>query len=117
MECPTDLLQVLFWDDQATIKKAAETHKASAQMFPEWAVMADAIAQIQIWTALELEGLAANLQHMNAFPNVVEALRKEFDIPATWELKANMNFGGYNQPHPSRPDKLPVEETLGVRRG
>jgi predicted oxidoreductase (fatty acid repression mutant protein) len=72
------------------------------------------MAQVQIWTALELEGLGANLQHMGLFPPVEEAIKKEFNIPTEWSLKANMNFGGMGQEHPARPDKLPVDDTVKV---
>lgn len=75
------------------------------------------MAQVQVWTALELEGLGANLQHMAAFPGAEDAIRKEWNIPADWSLKANMNFGGLAQPYPARPEKLPIEETLTVYYG
>lgn len=68
----------------------------------------------QIWTALELEGLGANLQHMNAIPPVEDAIKKEWNIPADWSLKAHLNFGGYAQEHPARPDKIAVDETVAV---
>lgn len=68
----------------------------------------------QVWTALELEGLGANLQHMNAIPPVEDAIKKEWNIPADWSLKAHLNFGGYAQEHPARPDKTAVDETVTV---
>jgi predicted oxidoreductase (fatty acid repression mutant protein) len=96
------------------VKKSGETHKAAAHMFPQWSEHADAMAQVQIWTALELEGFGANLQHMSIFPPVEEAIRKEWNVPAEWSLKANMNFGGLAQERPARPDKLPLEQTVLV---
>jgi predicted oxidoreductase (fatty acid repression mutant protein) len=72
------------------------------------------MAQVQIWTALELEGFGANLQHMAIFPQAEEAIRKEWNVPAEWSLKANMNIGGMAQDLPARPDKLPLEETVKV---
>jgi uncharacterized protein len=83
-------------------------------MFPQFSEHSDAMAQIQIWTALELEGFGANLQHMAAFPTAEEAIRKEWNIPAEWSLKANMNFGGLAQDLPAKPEKLPIDETLKV---
>ncbi|KAF2665276.1 Nitroreductase [Microthyrium microscopicum] len=105
---------VLFWEDNTVVKKSGETHQASAHMFPQWSEHADAMAQIQIWTALELEGLGANLQHMSAIPPVEEAIRKEWNISADWSLKANMNFGAPTGDHPARPDKIPVDQTVTV---
>lgn len=86
----------------------------AAQFFPQFSEHSDAMAQVQIWTALELEGFGANLQHMGGFPAVQEAIQKEWNIPAEWSLKANMNFGGMAQDHPARPDKLPLEQTVKV---
>lgn len=86
-------------------------------MFPQWSEHSDAMAQVQIWTALELEGLGANLQHMAIFPQAEEAIKKEWNIPADWSLKANMNFGGLAQDFPARPDKMPVDETVTVHKG
>ena len=51
------------------------------------------IHQFIAWTALELEGLGANLQHYNFMPDFVEAVRKEWDIPDTWTLHAQLVFG------------------------
>jgi len=105
---------ILFWEDNDVVKQSGETHKASAHMFPQWSEHSDAMAQVQIWTALELEGFGANLQHMAAIPPVEAAYRKEWNIPESWSLKANMNIGGMAQPHPAKPDKLPVSETVLV---
>lgn len=48
--------------------------------------------QYAVWTALEAEGLGANLQHYN--PLVDERVAKTWDIPADWKLAAMMPFGG-----------------------
>lgn len=98
------------------MKAAQEKHQSAAHMFPEFGSQSDGMAQIQVWTALELEGLGVNAQHMGAIPPVEEALKKEFDIPADWSLRANLNFGGYAQDHPEMPAKMPLEETLSVRK-
>lgn len=105
---------VLFWEDGATIKKSQESHPSAAHVFPQFSEHSDAIAQVQVWTALELEGFGANLQHLQAFPPVEEAIKKAWNIPAEYSLKANLNFGGLSAPFPTRPDKLPVEETVKV---
>jgi uncharacterized protein len=83
-------------------------------MFPQFSEHSDAMAQVQIWTALELEGLGANLQHMAAFPTAEEAIRKEWNLPETYSLKANMNFGGIIGERPAKPEKLPLDETIKV---
>ncbi|CAF9906638.1 MAG: hypothetical protein GOMPHAMPRED_004823 [Gomphillus americanus] len=105
---------ITFWTDEDTIKESAKTHQSVAQMFHPWAEHATGMLQLQIWTAIELEGLGANLQHMDAFPPVEAALKKEFGIPESWSMRANMNIGGETAPHPPVPEKKPFEETLKV---
>ncbi len=65
-------------------------------------------------TAVELEGLGANLQHMNMFPPAEAELKKVFGIPEAWKLKANLNIGGEVAPHPANPEKKPFSETIKV---
>ncbi|KAK6206095.1 hypothetical protein LQW54_007930 [Pestalotiopsis sp. IQ-011] len=105
---------VVFWEAGNTIKQAQDTHKASAHMFPEWSEHTSGIHQILVWTALELEGFGANLQHMNAIPPVEAALKKFLAVPEDWKLKAHLNFGEEAQPHPENPSKLPTSETLTI---
>lgn len=105
---------ITFWDDEETIKASQDTHKSAAGMFPQWADHASGMLQNYVWTAVELEGLGANLQHMNMFPPAEEALKKEFSIPSSWHLKANLNIGGETTPHPEVPEKKPFSETIKV---
>ncbi|KAI8673013.1 hypothetical protein LRP88_02463 [Fusarium phalaenopsidis] len=105
---------VLFWDSAETIKSSQETHQAAAHMFPQFADHASGMAQILVWTALELEGFGANLQHMGAIPPVEAALKKFLEVPEDYSLKANLNFGELAQPHPEVPEKLPLSETLKI---
>lgn len=105
---------VVFWDRGQSIKDAQETHRSAAHMFGQWADHASGMAQILVWTALELEGFGANLQHMGSIPPVEAALRKFLGVPDDYSLKANLNFGEEAQPHPDVPEKLPFSETLKV---
>jgi predicted oxidoreductase (fatty acid repression mutant protein) len=83
-------------------------------MFPQFGEHATGMLQIQVWTAIELEGLGANLQHFQCFPPAEAALRKEFNLPETWNLTAHLNIGNEQAPHPPIPDKKPFSETLKV---
>ena len=47
--------------------------------------------QFAVWTALEQEGLGANLQHYN--PLIDGRIMAEWDIPSEWELSAQLVFG------------------------
>lgn len=83
-------------------------------MFDQFSEHASGMAQILVWTALELEGFGANLQHMAAIPPVEPAIRKFVGVPDDYSLKANLNFGEPAQPHPEVPGKLPITETLTI---
>lgn len=83
-------------------------------MFPEFSDHANGMHQILVWTALELEGLGANLQHLNAIPPVEAAIKKFCGVPDNYKLKAHMNYGDEAAEHPAKPEKLPFSETLKV---
>ncbi|KAL4802416.1 Nitroreductase-like protein [Aspergillus unguis] len=105
---------VLFWESGQTTKEAAETHKATGHMFGEWGEHTQGIHQILVWTALELEGVGANLQHMNAIPPVEAAIKKFAGVPEDYKLKANLNYGDEQAARPEAPEKLPIDKTLTI---
>ena len=49
------------------------------------------MTQFAIWTALEAEGLGANLQHYN--PLIDQKVASEWGVDADWELNAQLVFG------------------------
>lgn len=63
-----------------------------ADRFPTWAAHSDAMLQFAVWTALEAEGLGANLQHYN--PLIDNRVAAEWKVPASWKLQAQLVFGG-----------------------
>lgn len=62
-----------------------------ADRFPTWATQSNAMLQYAVWTALEAEGLGANLQHYN--PLVDQRVAAEWKVPADWKLSAQLVFG------------------------
>jgi predicted oxidoreductase (fatty acid repression mutant protein) len=62
-----------------------------ADKFRDWAIHSDGMAQHITWTALEAEGLGANLQHYN--PLMDAGTQKRWNVPEDWELTAQMVFG------------------------
>lgn len=70
--------------------------------------------QITIWTALELEGLGASLQHSHFVPGVEDGIRSAFSIPSTWSVKAEIVFGALSGEMPVAPEKEPVSKTVRV---
>jgi len=73
------------------------------------------MTQYIIWVALEKEGLGANLQHLN--PLIDEAVQKDFDIPASWKLVAQMPFGKPSTTTMREKQFVPIEERVRVVGG
>ncbi|KAL8188371.1 UNVERIFIED_CONTAM: hypothetical protein K2H54_000040 [Gekko kuhli] len=67
-----------------------------ADNFPIWSEHATGIAQFAVWTTLAQEKIGASLQHYN--PLIDQAVHKEWNLPASWLLRAQMPFGSIKQP-------------------
>ncbi|POS79387.1 nitroreductase [Diaporthe helianthi] len=83
---------VLFYEDQDVVNGMQEKFALYADRFPVWAGHSDAMLQFGVWTALEAEGLGANLQHYN--PLIDNRVAAEWKVPASWKLQAQLVFGG-----------------------
>jgi predicted oxidoreductase (fatty acid repression mutant protein) len=68
--------------------------------------------QFAVWTALEAEGLGANLQHYNPLVDVKVA--ETWKLPATWKLTAQMPFGAKTVAEAAEKTFLPLEEKFKV---
>jgi predicted oxidoreductase (fatty acid repression mutant protein) len=84
---------VLFYEDQSVVKGLQEQFALYADNFPVWSEQAGGMAQFAVWLALTEAGVGASLQHYN--PVADEATRQEWDVPATWKLRAQMPFGSH----------------------
>lgn len=86
----------LFFEDQKTVRAMQEKVASYADRFSQWSFHSTGMAQINTWTALELAGFGANLQHYNNLTQefVVEA----FDLPTDWLLHAELVFGSPESP-------------------
>lgn len=83
---------VLFFEDQDVVNGLQEKFAPYADKFPVWADQSVGMLQHTIWTALEAEGLGANLQHYN--PLVDARVAAEWKTPESWKLNAQLVFGG-----------------------
>ena len=82
---------VLFFEDSTVIESLQKQFEIYKDNFPIWSQQANGMHQFVIWTALEIEGLGASLQHYN---ELIEAdVKKEWGIPNNWKLIAQMPFG------------------------
>ena len=88
-----------FWDIvMRTLREREGITETFASNFPTyaanfktWADQANGMLQFAIWTALEEEGLGANLQHYN--PIIDAEVKEVFNIPDQYRLIAQMPFG------------------------
>ncbi|UDM78531.1 nitroreductase family protein [Vagococcus fluvialis] len=82
---------VLFFEDMDVVKGLQEQFALYAENFPIWSEQASGMTQSNVWVALSENNIGANLQHYN--PVIDEAVAKEWEIPASWKLRAQMVFG------------------------
>ncbi|KAJ6123303.1 hypothetical protein N7512_005768 [Penicillium capsulatum] len=112
-----------FWDTVISAAKPSflksqgeEAWKRNEQRFKyfrdaygtTFAEHSNAMHQITLWIALELEDLGASLQHSHFVPGV------EFGILSSWSVKAEIVFGAHSGKRPTAPEKVPVSNTVKV---
>ncbi|RYC60742.1 hypothetical protein CHU98_g5463 [Xylaria longipes] len=102
---------VLFFIDTTVVSNFQEKFALYKDRFPTWAEHSTAMLQFATWTTLEAEGLGANLQHYN--PLIDERVAAEWKIPSSWQLSAQLVFGG-RAGEPGSKDHLPLEDTFKV---
>lgn len=82
---------ILFYEDQDVVRSLQEKFALYADNFPVWSEQASGMAQLSVWTALSEAHVGASLQHYN--PLIDAAVAAEWDVPASWKLRAQMPFG------------------------
>ncbi|VFR18947.1 Nitroreductase family protein [plant metagenome] len=87
---------VLFFEDQDVVKKLQAQFALYADNFPVWSEQAGGMAQLSVWSTLAVAGVGASLQHYN--PLIDNAVAREWNIPASWKLRAQMPFGSNEAP-------------------
>ncbi|MEO6925758.1 MAG: nitroreductase family protein [Rhodanobacter sp.] len=84
---------VLFYEDQTVVTGMQKQFALYADNFPAWSEQSGGMAQFSVWLALTEAGVGASLQHYN--PVTDEATRQEWNVPASWKLRAQMPFGSH----------------------
>jgi len=102
---------VLMFEDQAVVKGLQDNIPLYAEHFPTWAEHAHGLTVFTIWTALSAEGLGASLQHYN--PLIDADVAKEFSLPESWKLRAQLVFGKPEAPAGDKEFK-PLEDRVKV---
>ncbi|KER67973.1 hypothetical protein HR51_30845 [Burkholderia cepacia] len=91
---------VLFFEDQDVIQELQKQFPLYADAFPMFSEHSAGMAQFAVWTALAEAGIGASLQHYN--PLVEAEVTKQWNVPASWKLRAQMPFGSNLQPFPEK---------------
>ncbi|KAI3318677.1 nitroreductase [Xylariaceae sp. AK1471] len=103
---------ILFYESQNALDKIGDKVPLVKAKMPQWSEHSTGMLQYAVWTQLCAEGLGVNLQHYN--PMVDAAAAKEWDIPADWDLKAQMVFGKPAGPRLQEKQFEPVENRMKV---
>lgn len=82
---------ILYFEDMTVVENLQQRFPAYQDNFPLWSYQSSGMLQFAIWTALELDGWGATLQHYN--PVIDDAVKTAWDLPASWKLIAQMPFG------------------------
>ncbi|MGE4571552.1 MAG: nitroreductase family protein [Candidatus Izemoplasmatales bacterium] len=82
---------ILFFDDTSVTKKLQEKFPLYSENFAKWSIEQNGMLQSNVWVGLRTKNIGASLQHYNELIN--DFVKKSFDIPETWELRAQMPFG------------------------
>ncbi|WP_243373782.1 nitroreductase family protein [Geotalea sp. SG265] len=100
---------ILYFEDQSVVEGLQQAFPLYRDNFPVWSNQSSGMLQFAVWSALELEGWGASLQHYN--PVIDEAVRAEWSLPANWKLVAQMPFG---KPvgQPDQKEFAPLAERL-----
>lgn len=102
---------VLYFEDQSVVESLQKQFALYKDNFPVWSLQSSGMLQYVIWTALEIEGFGASLQHYN---ELIEAdVKKQWGIPANWKLIAQMPFGKPTA-QPDEKQFQPLEMRLKV---
>ncbi len=102
---------VLFFEDAAVIEGLQAQFPIYKDNFPGFSAHSSGMHQLVVWTALELEGFGASLQHYN--PIIDQRVASEWNLPESWSLVAQMPFGKPTF-EPGEKEFQPLEDRVKV---
>jgi hypothetical protein len=82
---------VLFYEDMSVIEDLQSRFPLYKDNFSKWSLEQNGMLQSNVWVELRANGLGASLQHYNEL--IDEYLKKTYDLPKKWALRAQMPFG------------------------
>ncbi|MCJ1437857.1 hypothetical protein MMC27_007244 [Xylographa pallens] len=103
---------VLFFEDATAAAVLPPQLQGLMAKYPDWYEHSSGMSQFIVWTALCAEGLGCSLQHYQ--PGISAAVQKEWNVPETWSLRAQLVFGTPTGPPRGGVDKkfAPLEPRL-----
>jgi predicted oxidoreductase (fatty acid repression mutant protein) len=102
---------VMFFEDQSVVEGLQQQFPRYAENFPLWSHQTSAMHQFAIWTMLEEIGFGVNLQHYN--PLIDEEVAREWKLPSTWKLIAEMPFGVPTS-EPGEKQYQPIDDRVKI---
>ncbi|WP_234121314.1 nitroreductase family protein [Clostridium hydrogenum] len=102
---------VLFFEDNSVVEALQQQFALYKDNFPIWAQQTSGMHQYVVWTALEIEGFGVSLQHYNEL--IENDIKKEWSIPNSWKLIAQMPFGKPTA-QPDEKQYKPLEDRIKV---
>ncbi|WP_461612119.1 nitroreductase family protein [Clostridium sp. Marseille-QA1073] len=102
---------VLFFEDNSVVESLQQQFAAYKDNFPIWSQQSSGMHQFTIWTALEIEGFGASLQHYTEL--IENDVKKEWSVPENWKLIAQMPFGKPTE-EPGEKEFQPLEERIKI---
>ncbi|ARC86502.1 nitroreductase family protein [Clostridium argentinense CDC 2741] len=102
---------VLFFEDNSVVESLQQQFAIYKDNFPIWSQQSSGMHQFAIWTALEIEGFGASLQHYTEL--IENDVKKEWNIPENWKLIAQMPFGKPTE-EPGEKEFQPLEERIKI---
>ncbi|ETI25570.1 hypothetical protein G647_02344 [Cladophialophora carrionii CBS 160.54] len=103
---------VLLYEDERVTHQLQQKFARYSSYFPQWAEHTNAMNTLNLWTALELEGLGCNLQHFN--PYIDQKIVEQWKVPVEWKLKGQLVFGTPTAPPNPNKTFVAVEERVLV---
>ncbi|MDR1693862.1 MAG: nitroreductase family protein [Lactobacillaceae bacterium] len=102
---------ILYFEEDNTTKNLQEKFPLYKDNFPIWAEQASGMLQNLIWISLAEKDVGASLQHYN--PLINGMVKKEWNIPESWRLIAQMPFGSIEAPA-DKKDFIPIKERVKI---
>ena len=103
---------ILFFEDESVVTELQTTYPLYKDKFPDWSQQANGMLQFAIWSLFAQNQIGASLQHYS--PLVENFIYKDYDLPTTWKLYAQMPFGRITAPVDAK-EYTPIETRLLIK--